>query len=146
MLHYDSHVRIGNNKNITTMKNIILLILISVVSISCKKEERFEADELVAKLRLKNETPYEIESALIKKGSSENIYGSLKPNEISEYKSFKESTYPYIKLRINNKDIEFQIQPFEASPTAGTNKPAKPLTCVITYSSISNSFDLHFVE
>ncbi|HEY0054793.1 MAG TPA: hypothetical protein VGB63_05510 [Pedobacter sp.] len=128
------------------MKNIILLILISVVSISCKKEERFEADELVAKLRLKNETPYEIESALIKKGSSENIYGSLKPNEISEYKSFKESTYPYIKLRINNKDIEFQIQPFEASPTAGTNKPAKPLTCVITYSSISNSFDLHFVE
>lgn len=140
MLHFYANIRIANNKFIISMKNIIFLILVSFLSFSCKKEK-----ELGAELRLKNDTPFQIESAVIKLGSSENIYGALAPNEVSDYKTFKENTYPYIKLKISNKDIEFKVQPFEAPPAAVINKPAKPLTCVITYSSVSNSFDLHFI-
>ena len=76
------------------MKKIILLVLISIVGLSCKKDEIVDSG---AKLRLKNETSFPIESASIKLGNSQNSYGFLNPNELSDYKNFTENTYPNIK-------------------------------------------------
>lgn len=120
------------------MKNILLILITALLFTACKKDD----PTLPPQFRIQNDTPYRIEWAAVKLGTSENSYAALNPGEVSGFKSFSDYHWPVIKLRVNNKDVEFSILPFEGgNPGSGENTRT---TAVIVYIASSDTFDVHF--
>lgn len=122
------------------MKNALLILVSILLFSACEKDT-----SSLPEFRIQNSTPYLIESARVKLGTSEHSYPAIKASETSEYKQFSDYDYPNIKLRVNNQDIEFTIQPIEAPP-AGSGKDDRNIrsTAVITYDATSARFSVHF--
>ncbi len=127
------------------MKHLILLFVLISTVFACNQKESVEPNQ--ERLRIKNNTPYELQRVTIKKGNSQNTYGKLQPNQVSDYKSFKDHGYPSFSIETNNKTYEFQITPIDLPPTEPqpTDAKLKPLTCVIS-STAPGSFGVYFVE
>ncbi|MEJ7694067.1 hypothetical protein [Daejeonella sp.] len=119
------------------MKNILLIIITSLLFTACEKNNTSPPQ-----FRIQNRTPFTIESATVKLGTSTNTYPTINAGEVSEFKVFSDYDYPDITLRINGKDLQFTIQPFEGGST-GNGKTIKE-TCVITYNAGSDRFSVHF--
>lgn len=126
------------------MRNFLLIIMAMILLAACKKDKTPVRQELIAQFRIQNNTPFKIESAHVILGTSEHTYPAIDAGNISDYKVFNDYNYPKVKFRVNNKDIEFQVQPFEGGKVEFT-KDVKS-TMVITYSANTATFDGHFVE
>ncbi len=121
------------------MKNIMLVIVAALLFTACKKD-----NPSPAQFRIQNSTPFQIESALVKLGNSQNSYPTINAGDVSEFKEFSDYGYPNVKLRVNSKDIEFTIQPIEGGK-AGSGENLKS-TYVISYNAGTDTFGVHFVN
>lgn len=123
------------------MKNLLSLLLLTCLFIACEKESQ------PGQLRIQNNTPFEIENAILRMGTSENTYTGISPNQVSEYKPFHDSGYLEGKFRLDNRDLEFKIQPIDQVPDPSVkSKPHPKTTCVLTYNADRKSFDMHFTR
>ncbi|GEM_PF-2882288 len=136
------------------MKKIVLLIIISLVIQSCEKEiDQTDNDDIhFYFLRIKNDTPFIFENVYAEHGASQHNFGSLQPDEISEYKNFelnKSGDYPLFKISTRDQDFELGIQPIDPPPNevVTTHEKLPPLTCVITVNQFNNNnLGLYFIE
>lgn len=138
------------------MKRVLFLLIVSISILACEKEDEAstENEEVQShRLRVKNDTLLSFNNVFIKQGQSQHHYGALQPGEISAYKVFTYVDflgYPYVKVTTAGQDIEFTIQPVDASPTqtSQTNHTeVRPLTCVIKVNEHANhALDVYFVE
>jgi len=119
------------------MKNILLVIIAALLFPACKKDNTSPPE-----FRIQNSTPFKIESAIVKLGNSTNAYPAIDAGSVSEYKQFSDYDYPNIKLRVNNKDIEFTIQPFEGGKAGGGENLKS--TCVIIHNPSADTFGVYF--
>lgn len=119
------------------MKNILLILITALLFTACRKDKSSPPE-----FRIQNDTPFRIESAVVKLGNSQNSYSAIEPGRASEFKVFSDYDYPYVKLRVNNRDIEFAIMPIEGGQ-AGPGENLKS-TGVIGYIAGTDSFNIHF--
>ncbi len=122
------------------MKNLLLLIIFTALFTACKKD----APSLPPQFRIENATPFLIDSARVKLGTSQNSYPAINAGEVSEFKTFNDYDYPNIKLRVNNKDIEFTIMPIDGSASGSGSGENIKSTGVITYNALTGGFGVHF--
>jgi hypothetical protein len=130
------------------MRKIALLILATTALIACKEEVNTMEEAGLSQLRIRNDTPYLVDNVYVKIGESEQNYGPVEPNEISVYKNFDRSPYPFIKVSIQGQETEFQILPIEGPPVVDNdrNLVSTPLTCVIHVNEQTSGLDLYFIE
>lgn len=128
---------VSTKRHLSIMKNLYLCFAISILIFSCDGEN-VKPPDLNGKtaVRVQNVSPFKFENIVVSTQGGENIYGTLTPVQISEYKLFDFAyRYAFVELYIDGKVATIQpidffgetkldtgYYTYQISATASTNQ------------------------